>query len=296
MKINPVYKRETTVSARSFRLALMVLIFNGILAVVALLNMYSVISRVRMTAEIQYSSFLDMYTFVATVEFIMLIFIIPALTSGSISGERERQTLELMLTTKMTPVQIITGKLFSSLSTAGILIISSFPILALVFIYGGITIPDVLMLLLCYAATAFLAGSLGICFSSIFKRSTLATAVSYGALIVLIGGTYVLNRFALSLAQMNVNSYAQNIGSVAQQANSGGFLYLLLLNPAATFYVTIVDQVGNNPMTGEVTRWFGMRSANFLTENWGLCSIGVQVLLALIFLWIAVHYINPRKK
>lgn len=65
MKTNPVYKREIMVSARSFKLALMLLVFNGILALVALLNMYSNLAQVRMTAEVQYSSFLDLYLFVA---------------------------------------------------------------------------------------------------------------------------------------------------------------------------------------------------------------------------------------
>ena len=37
MKTNPVYKREIMVSARSIRLALVLLVFNGILALVALL-------------------------------------------------------------------------------------------------------------------------------------------------------------------------------------------------------------------------------------------------------------------
>ena len=66
---NPVYKRETMVSSRSFRLALVLLIFNGILALVALLNMYSTLAQVRVTAEIQYSSFMDLYLFVAVLEF-----------------------------------------------------------------------------------------------------------------------------------------------------------------------------------------------------------------------------------
>ncbi len=96
---NPVYKREIMVSTRSFRLALVLLVFNGILALVALLNMYSTLARVRITAEIQYSSFLDLYIFVAVLEFVMLSFIMPAITAGSISGERERQTLDLMLST-----------------------------------------------------------------------------------------------------------------------------------------------------------------------------------------------------
>ena len=137
---NPVYKREIRVSSRSFRLALVLLIFNGILALVALLNMYSMLTQVRVTAEIQYSSFLDLYLFVAVLEFVMLVFIMPAITAGSISGERERQTLDLMLSTKMTPMQIVMGKLMASMSTMALLIVSSFPILALVFVYGGVTI------------------------------------------------------------------------------------------------------------------------------------------------------------
>ena len=71
MKTNPVYKRECMVSARSFRLALVLLVFNGILALVALLNMYSALAQVRLTAEVQYTGFLDLYMFVASLEFLM---------------------------------------------------------------------------------------------------------------------------------------------------------------------------------------------------------------------------------
>ena len=37
--------------------------------------MYSVVARVKITAEIQYSSFLNLYVFVSVVEFVMLMFI-----------------------------------------------------------------------------------------------------------------------------------------------------------------------------------------------------------------------------
>ena len=122
MKTNPVYKREIMVSARSIRLALVLLVFNGILALVALLNMYSTLAQVRLTAEVQYTSFLDLYLFVAALEFVMLICIMPAITAGSISGERERKTLELMMATKMRPWEIVVGKLMASLSTMALLV------------------------------------------------------------------------------------------------------------------------------------------------------------------------------
>ena len=149
MKTNPVYKRECMVSARSFKLALVLLVFNGILALVALLNMYSALAQVRLTAEVQYTGFLDLYMFVASLEFLMLILIMPAMTAGSISGERERQTLDLMLTTCMTPADIVLGKLEAALGTMFLMVVSSLPILAMVFVYGGVTASD-LLLLVCW--------------------------------------------------------------------------------------------------------------------------------------------------
>ncbi len=87
----------------------------------------------------------------------MLIFIMPALTAGSISGERERQTLDILLTTTMKPSEIIWGKLLSSFSTMFLMVVSSFPLLAVSFVYGGIMIHDVLLLLLVYLTVALLA-------------------------------------------------------------------------------------------------------------------------------------------
>ena len=54
-----------TVGSRSIRMMAILFVFNSILAAVALFNMYSVAEQVRTTAEIQYSQFLDLYTFVS---------------------------------------------------------------------------------------------------------------------------------------------------------------------------------------------------------------------------------------
>ena len=161
MMRNPVYSREMKVSSRSIRLPLIIVLFIGILSMVTLLNMYSAVAQVESAAVIQYSSFMDMYEFVTTIEFILLMFIVPAVTAASISGERERQTLELMLTTQMTASQVVIGKLMSALSTLLLLIVSSFPAVAMVFVYGGITWQDILSLLLCYITVAFFCGKPG---------------------------------------------------------------------------------------------------------------------------------------
>ena len=81
MRANPIYKKEVKASSRSVRLSVILIAFNGILAVAALLNMYSVLYRVWTTAEIQYSGFLEMYVLVTAVEFALLLFIMPMWTN-----------------------------------------------------------------------------------------------------------------------------------------------------------------------------------------------------------------------
>ena len=298
MKQNPVYKRETRVNSRSLRLPLILTVFNGILCAVALMNMYSVVSQVKATATIQYSSFMEMYEFVATIEFILLTFIVPAVTASSISGERERQTLELMLTTQMTPAQIVNGKLMSALSTLLLLIISSFPAIMMVFVFGGITPIDVVALLLCYTAVALFAGSLGICFSSAFKRSTLSTVLTYGVLVSIVGGTYFVNRFVLGLSAGRFNSYAitYGIGRAQQQPTSGNFVYLLLMNPAATFYAIISGQAGSGSGVDKLCKAFGIVQKGWVMENWVLISIVLQLAVAACLLALAIWFVNPIRR
>lgn len=296
MKINPVYKREMTVSSRSLRMVIIFFVFNVILAAVALLNMYSVIAQVKATAEIQYSRFLELYVFVSAIECVMLMFIMPAITSGAISGERERQTLDLMLTTTMTPREIVYGKLFSGFFTMILLIISSFPVLAVVFVYGGVNFADMGMLLLCYGIVALFSGSLGICFSALFKRSTIATVCSYGVLIFVVAGTYAINYFAFSLSRMNIDTYMASIDSVAQQADSGACIYLLLLNPAVTYYAVINEQAGSNQAMNQMSQWFGAQPSNFIIDHWIVISMVLQLVISIALAAIAVRAVNPLKK
>lgn len=296
MKINPVYKRELTVSSRSIRTAMILLAFNGILALAALFNMYSVIAQVKISAEIQYSRFLELYLLVAAIEFTLLMFTMPGITAGSISGERERQTLDLLLTTMMTPGQIIVGKLLSAFVTMFLLVVSSLPVISMVFVYGGISVRNLCMLVLCYAAAAFFAGSLGICASSVFKRSTMATVCTYAALAAVAGGTYAINYFAYSMSQMNVGNYMSAVGGAAARASSGGCIYLLLINPLVTFYAVLNGQTGSSQTAAQVTQWFGGRGDGLLTSWWVPLSLAVQILAALLLLWIAVAAVDPARK
>mgnify|MGYP000503140592 CR=1 FL=1 len=299
MRQNPVYSREMKVSARSPRFPLILSLFNGILCLAALINMYSVVLRVRTNATIQYSSFMDIYEFVTAIEFILLMFIVPAVTAASISGERERQTLDLMLTTQMTAAQIVTGKLMGALSSLFVLILSSFPAVAMVFVYGGITWWDALSLIFCYVAVAFMAGSLGIFFSSVFRRSTVSTAVTYGTLIAFVAGTYFINRFALSMSAANLD---QTIAAYAMEAPAIRAFF-------RRRFLSLFDESGLYLYGSHWKSWPGaapplpcvcsileLENTGFVMEHWVLLSILLQLAAGALLLWEAVQFLEPVKK
>lgn len=292
MKTNPVFKRETMVTVRSFRLALTLLVFNGVLALVALLNMYSTLAQVRLTAEIQYGSFMDLYLFVAVLEFVMLIFIMPAISAGSISGERERQTLDLMLTTQMTPADIVLGKLAASLSTMFLLILSSLPIIAMVFVYGGVTVKDLIILLLCLVVAGLFVGSLGLCCSALFKKSTLATVVSYALMGVVVFGTYGINIFAQFVGSAGSPRYVGAAVRVSSMVSSGPLQYLLLLNPASTFLASMTRLTNSTAAVSGTMYGSGM---NVIQANWIISSIGVQFAVAVMMIWLAIRAVSVKR-
>lgn len=295
MKTNPVYKRECMVSARSFKLALVLLVFNGILALVALLNMYSALTQVRLTAEVQYTGFLDLYMFVAALEFLMLILIMPAVTAGSISGERERQTLDLILTTCMTPADIVLGKLEAALGTMFLMVVSSLPVLAMVFVYGGVLFSDLILLLCCFFAAAAFMGSIGLCCSALFGRTTAATVAAYAVTAVLTAGTYGFNFLAVYMKQMHMGAYLTAAASGSVSGGSGPLLYILLVNPIATFAQVIGRLTAGNQNWVQVGTWFGNQAKGTLITHWMGISMGIQMCLAVLLVYCAVRAVERSR-
>ena len=296
MRNNPVYKREMAVRARSPRIPVLIMLFNGNLAAAALLNMYSSIVQVRISNTIRYESFLQLYAFVATLEFLLLMFIMPALTSASISGERERHTLELMFTTRLRAADIVAGKLMSALSQLLVMAFSSFPVLLLTFVYGSMNLKDLALLMFCFVTVALFCGSLGIFASALMRRSTFSNVVTYGTLLAAVAGTYLFNQFLLNVSQMEVNSMVLQAGEVRPAPSSGWAAYLLLLNPAATFAELLESQVSGGGGQFTVRYFLGAASGNFITEHWVFVSAAIQLALSAVLLRGAVWFLEPVRR
>ena len=137
MRMNPVYKNELKMSARSMQLPVLAVIFNSILSVVALIALYGIRQNYINSGGNPYHSMMILYVVVLTIEVVLLCLFVPSAAGGSIAGERERQTLDILLSSRMTVREIVTGKLLSCISMAVLLVVTSIPILAVTSMYGG---------------------------------------------------------------------------------------------------------------------------------------------------------------
>jgi ABC-type transport system involved in multi-copper enzyme maturation permease subunit len=124
-------------------------------------------------------------------EVVLLAFITPALTAGAISGERERQTIDLLFVTPLRPFAIIWGKLLASMSFVLLLLMVSVPIFSLVFLFGGIELDQMVYAFIVVGVSALTFGLMGIAFSSLFRRTLAATVAAYGAAFIVLVGSLV---------------------------------------------------------------------------------------------------------
>lgn len=132
-------------------------------------------------------------------ELIMVSFTAPALTSGAIASERERQTLDLLRVTLLSPSRLVAGKYFSGLVFIFLLLFSALPLLSLAFIIGGVLPEEIMIAVIILAVTAIAFCAVGIFFSSFFSRVLFATVLSYAFAIFLVFGIPMIFLFMLIL-------------------------------------------------------------------------------------------------
>jgi ABC-type transport system involved in multi-copper enzyme maturation permease subunit len=167
------------------------------------------------------------------VETLLVLLLAPAFTSGAISLEREKQTLDLLVTTPLSTAGMVVGKLLSALTYVFLLIIASIPLASLVFVFGGVGPEDLVRGYVFLFALAFGMGALGLFISALVKRTQTATVLTYVVVLALTLGTVGLHQF------MIVTTQASSGSSIISQQRHRAPEALLWLNP----FVANVDLV-----------------------------------------------------
>ncbi len=176
--INPILASSARRRMRSIRTPLLITVYCALL--VALLYFYAFEGFAKSTMTLsQMRRGIEGYTLLVVLQFGLLILVAPAMTAGSIAGERERQTLDLLRVTNTSSFSIAIGKLLESFGFLCLLIFSSLPVLSLILLTGGASFVQMLVAVLFLLLTALAVLSVGLFASSLFKRTVTATVVSY---------------------------------------------------------------------------------------------------------------------
>ncbi|KGX90784.1 ABC transporter permease [Pontibacillus marinus] len=224
--INPVLNKEIKLRFRSFKSFLGILFYLAVCAAVCLAFIWiEGHNRNGFTANDSRTLFM----LLSIGQMGLIAFITPGLTAGAISGERERQTLNILLTTQQSSMSIVISKLFSSLAFLVLMLVASLPLYSLVFLYGGVSPKMVLITFGLHLLTMLMIGSLGVMFSTIIRKTMVATITTYGVMLFFVVGTGFLYIF-LGEIMYNLN---QNPASTNQR----WLPYIsLMLNPGIVLF------------------------------------------------------------
>jgi len=180
---------------------------------------------------------------VVGIELLLVCFIAPAFTAGAISGERERQTYDLLRTTLLPARSLVLGKLASALSYILLLLVAAFPLQSLAFLLGGVAPEEVLIASGLLIATAFLFGASGIFFSSLMRRTLGSTVLTYAFALMATLGLPLILVALLPLGSLFFNNAPP--GPAVEAVLFYSFGVLIAINPVATAVATeilLVDQ------------------------------------------------------
>ncbi len=189
--LNPVLRREIQTSLRNWKVYAAILFYVACLVGVAAVGFWAEIYN-SYDFSFNPGTINELYAVMAIMQLLLIIIVVPAITGGSINGEKERQTFDLMLVSRMKPFSIVAGKLLAGIAVVIIMIIASAPVFALTIQFGGASVKDVLLLMFYFMFSAVCLGSVSILFSALIKKSAVSMVLVYVLCGFLTFGTLIV--------------------------------------------------------------------------------------------------------
>lgn len=176
LRDNPVLTRELLVNLRSPRAFGLQLAYVAFLSVVVYFAWPTAQGGVaRVTPQVAQ----QLFNLFFLGQFFLVVLVAPTFAAGSITGEKERKTYEMLLASPLDPMTILVGKLLSSLTYLVLLILSTLPLMILCFLLGGILMSEIVRAYVVLVLAAGTFGLISLACSSFFRRTSSALVVSY---------------------------------------------------------------------------------------------------------------------
>lgn len=234
------------------------------------------------------------FSVVVGLQLLLMCFVSPSLTVGAISSEREWQTYDLLRTTLLSARELVLGKLMSALLFVGLLLLAAIPVQSLAFLFGGVTLEEILIGTAMLIVTAFTFSSIGLFFSSLARRTLVATALSNGLSVLLVIGLPVLLVVMLSLLAPVLYGFGSSPIDPATQVRLFALQWLIISitpMPAGIATVAMLSS-GDGPFIYNLP--FNGQTLQFLAP-W-LTYVIVYTLLGAILLWFSIRFVKRAEK
>lgn len=189
---NPLIIKDGISRMRSWRAPLAITLYLGLLGAFGYAIFTIQVMTEQYTRAISFQIGGYVFDALAFFQLSLISLFAPALAAGAISGERERQTFDVLLVSRVSAFGIVWGKLIASLAYLLLIILTALPLFAAVFLFGGIDIEQFALTHLITIVTALEIGAVSLFFSALFRRSLPATVTSYAAAFTIMIGTAVV--------------------------------------------------------------------------------------------------------
>lgn len=266
---NPVVVRELRARMRGGRPFLVTGVYTLVVAACVVEAYYLVTLQAAGTPDGGASGQLgrQIWMWGALAQSILLPLVVPAFTCGAVTLERERHLLELLLLTRQSGLKIALGKLGPAVGLGWMLLLASVPALLVSSWLGGVSPQEVTASVLLLASQVLLAACFGLAVSTLVRKTSVATVVTYMVTGFALAGMPVLSAFM---------SYA---GALQQMQSDWGILVLLAACFAAGLVPATLAAVGLHGLWKRAGRAPLDRSGQMLL--FGLCWAGLLGMLNL---------------
>lgn len=297
MMMNPVLNKELIIGSRSIKLPLALCLYNLVLGLVAILVLF-IVKEDAAGSGVNYQILMGIFPILATLQCFIILVMIPILTASSIAGERERQTLDVMLTTPISAFSIVLGKVLTAMAQVLMFVISSVPIMSLAFILGGMPWTSLIGFILMVIFASFYVGAIGVYCSAKTKKTIVSVIKSFIIIAVFMVGTLIAMGVHIFSRQYDISQQLQKNPNLVIQDEVGMAPLWVAFNPAVTvgnyvfktFFGAGIERIGaeaKNSMNGLMY---------FLTQHWTVITVILNLLVAFGFIALAARNINPLKK
>ena len=284
IRLNPIVKKDLQVTVRSMRMSWGLFAYEAALAVTFLLALLVIqVESGYISSGNIYSDLVYLFPVVAIAQVCIVALYMPIITASSISGEKERQTFDIMLTTCMSPFSIVFGKVISAVIRILFFVTASMPIMAMSFVVGGLSWSNLLYYLLALILFSVFAGSVGILASSLCRKSVGAVLLSFVFYFIIF-----LLTFVPMLAYLLIT-----------RGEYGETPLFLLINPAVFFEEVFAQMMTGLSLFGQEGGTFSRSDVGILTyalargKVWMFVSAGCILGMSALLMGMAAWKVNP---